>query len=118
MSDKIRDERIDMTIELSGLTVAQAIAMKDMFDMMRKLGSLGSSRFVGYYSDGDGNFRPKPKYTFSAYSNEIEEWADPRNVDPLDNGNESWGNWKNDMYLVDFDPIAWRLHYFEENPDA
>lgn len=114
----IEDGKVDMTIKLAGLTVAQAIAMKDMFEQMRILGGMGGSRFVGYYADGDGNFRPKPEYEFSDYEDVIEQFAKPLDVDPLESGRKTWGEWTDDMYLVDFDVVAWRLHHFEEQHEA
>ena len=30
-----------------------------MLEYMQQLGGLGSSRMISFYSDGDGNFRPK-----------------------------------------------------------
>lgn len=43
-----------------------------MLKTMQRLGSLGSSRLVGIYADGDGDFRP----TFT-FSENVPEEANP-----------------------------------------
>ena len=53
------DTKMDMTIELKGLTKAQAIAIEDMMATWNSLGIMGSSRWTAFYADGDGNFRPE-----------------------------------------------------------
>lgn len=45
--------------------VAQALALQSMFQHWNFLGSVGSSRMIGFYVDGDGNFNPKAKCSFS-----------------------------------------------------
>ena len=48
-----------------------------MLHMMQSLGNLGSSRILGFYSDGDGDFRPK-------FSSDIE-WEEVTPYEPNDN---------------------------------
>lgn len=48
-----------------------------MLHMMQSLGNLGSSRILGFYSDGDGDFRPK-------FSSDIE-WEEITPYEPKDN---------------------------------
>lgn len=36
-----------------------AIAFMSMLKRMQYLGAIGSSRYVAFHADGDGNFRPK-----------------------------------------------------------
>ena len=48
-----------------------------MLHMMQSLGNLGSSRILGFYSDGDGDFRPK-------FSSDIE-WKEVTPYEPKDN---------------------------------
>lgn len=50
-----------------------------MLSYMQRLGGIGSSRKVCFYADGDGDFRPKFKWS-SALSSEAEPVKD-------DNGN-------------------------------
>jgi hypothetical protein len=59
MSDKI-----EMTIKLQ-VTEAQALTLQAMFEYMNELGSVGASRYVAFYADGDGDFQPKAECTYS-----------------------------------------------------
>jgi len=82
-------------VEFDNITEPQAIALEDLFKTMEWCGNIGTSRWTSFYSDGDGNFRPKilidgekPKFT------ELIE------RDKL---------WKDNEYRIDFDAIAWKL---------
>ena len=55
-------ERLKMTVEME-VTESQALALQAMFEHWRVLGGQGSSRYVGFFVDGDGNFKPKCKIT-------------------------------------------------------
>ena len=92
--------KVTMTIRLEGLTLPQAAALRAMFERMRHLGGLGGSRWVAFYADGDGNFRPKPSYEFSHSAETVEEWSE---------GECGW-NSDRDEYRVNFDSIAWKHH--------
>lgn len=102
------DQRIDMTVTFRGVTRAQAIALDAMFRFWQILGSLGSSRWVAFFADGDGNFNPKVEARFS-----IDPYgsADPTEREQLrlkafpTNCEES----VEAMIPVDFDGIAWEL---------
>lgn len=93
----MRNHTVDMTINLRGLTIPQAAAMRAMFQTMRSLGGMGSSRWVSFYADGDGNFRPRPTYRFSAHRQLIKGLS------------EGAGKWEDGDYRVDFDSIAWKM---------
>lgn len=86
-------------------TEAQALALQIMVERWNRLGGWGSSRFVAFYADGDGNFHPKatieqpPEFRsltddMRKHAEKLHTSADP----PL-----------SELYLIDFDPIAWRL---------
>ena len=103
-------DRIDMTITLPDLTQAQAIALHAMFQYWALMGSWGCSRMVGFYVDGDGNFRIKPRIEFSSdiYRDMTEDqkqelWATAHisRVGP----NEMERNPQ-----FDFDPVAWKMN--------
>ena len=47
-----------------------------MLDCMRRLGSMGSSRTVKFYADGDGDYRPRFRYLAPCHP------AQPRVVEP------------------------------------
>ena len=86
-----------MKIEIENLTKAQELAIKSMLATWQCLSGVGASRWVAFYADGDGNFRPKilvdgliPK----EYKNKKGEYMFTE---------------KEDMYKIDFDAIAWDL---------
>lgn len=52
------DPKITFTIKCT-MNARWATQFLGMLKCMQKLGSMGSSRMVEFYSDGDGDFRPK-----------------------------------------------------------
>ena len=52
-------EKIEATFTFKNIDKAQLIALESLFSTMQSLGNVGSSRWVCFYSDGDGNFRPE-----------------------------------------------------------
>ena len=48
-----------------------------MLKTMQYLGGVGSSRVVGLYADGDGDFRPKFKFKRPIFSQDLPEPAKP-----------------------------------------
>jgi hypothetical protein len=65
-----------MTITLQ-VDEAQALAVQAMLKCWNSLGSMGSSRYVAFYVDGDGNFKPKATWV---YSRPISELTDAMNT--------------------------------------
>lgn len=98
------DGRIKMTVELD-VTVPQALAMQAMFEYMNELSSQGASRVAGFFADGDGNFHPKAKCSFSE---EIPELTDGmKKVSAIELKQASYLSIGDRYY--DYDPIAWGL---------
>lgn len=90
--------KIKMTVEMD-VTIPQALALQSMFSYWNQLASQGGSRKVGFYVDGDGNFNPKVKYTFSEKIPELtEKLQKVAIVDDFDGDR-----------MYDFDTIAWML---------
>lgn len=90
-----------LTIEIDNLTEAQAIAIEDLMNRWYTNGEMGHSEWTGFYSDGDGNFRPeikvnghKPKET------NIISYEKKENIE-LYNGILPYG--------IDFDWLAWAI---------
>ena len=93
-------ERIAMTVTLQ-VTVPQALALQSMFEHWNYIGSAGSSRVIGYFVDGDGNFNPKCTWQFSAPVPELtDELRKLSHINIREPGI--------DMDF-DFDGIAWKL---------
>lgn len=73
---------------------------KHHLDLVRvHLGAIGASRWTAFYSDGDGNFRPKIL-------------VDGRKPQPchLTNAKKRWRKvLQEEVYALDFDEIAWAL---------
>ncbi len=57
------NNKVKMYVEMD-VTIPQALALQAMFEYWNALGRNGSSREVGFYCDGDGNFRPECKIGF------------------------------------------------------
>ena len=66
------NERIEMTVTMQ-VTSAQALALKAMFKHWNRLAYLGSSRMIGFFVDGDGNFKPKCEMKFSGLLPELTD---------------------------------------------
>lgn len=92
-------EKIKMKVEME-VTIPQALALQAMFKHWNRLGSWGSSRFISFFVDGDGNFRPNASWFFSERIPELTEELETAAI-VEDDGN---GNLK-----FDFDSIAWKL---------
>jgi len=98
-------ERLEMTVTMQ-VTPAQALALQSMFKHWNRLAGWGSSRMISFYVDGDGNFKPKCKMTFSA--------AIPELTDELEKA-AIVSNDGNGTMSFDFDGVAWRLRELMPN---
>lgn len=92
-------QRLKMTVDLE-VTPAQALALQCMFEHWNALASMGSSRRIGFFVDGDGNFKPKCKFTYSETLPELTDEMRRFSVSEEQNGNR----------LYDYDDIAWLLN--------
>lgn len=92
-------DRIELNVKMQ-VTVPQALALQAMFEHWNRLGSIGSSRMIGFYVDGDGNFQPKCEVTTSVPIPQLTD--DLRQAAMVSND----GNGTVDF---DFDGIAWKL---------
>lgn len=98
-------DRHTIEIYIHNLTRAQAIAIEDLLAIWQQGGSLGCSRWTGFFADGDGNFR-----STCVVNGHIARHQ--RHVPP----EKFWTNgepWRGD-YKIDFDAIAWALRAEEE----
>jgi hypothetical protein len=96
----MKNERLKMTVEME-VTEPQALALQAMFEYWDRLASIGSSRFVAFMVDGDGNFKPRCKVSFSEPIRELT--TEMRAAAVVD---EKYGDRK-----YDFDPIAWMVNH-------
>jgi len=98
-------ERLEMTVRMQ-VTPAQALALQAMFKHWNRLAGWGSSRMIGFFVDGDGNFKPKCEMVFSEPLPELtDELAKAAIVSDDGNGTLNF----------DFDGVAWRLHDLPAN---
>lgn len=95
--------RSKMVIEMN-VTRPQGLALQAMFEYWNYLANIGGSRKVGFYVDGDGNFKPNCNVQFET---DVELTDEMRQISIVE---ESDGN-----RTYDFDPIAWKLHDLEES---
>ena len=92
------DKRITMTVRMQ-VTEAQALTLKAMFEYWNQLSGMGSSRMVGFYVDGDGNFHPKCDVELDTTIRELDDELRELAVVQDKRGEREY----------DFDPIAWRI---------
>ena len=92
-------ERLEITVKMQ-VTPAQALTLQAMFKHWNLLAGQGSSRMIGFYVDGDGNFKPTCECSFSVplpeLTEELEKLAQAKND----------GSGGIDF---DFDGVAWQL---------
>lgn len=95
-------DKFKMTVEFE-VTEPQALALQAMFEHWTHLGNIGSTRVIGFFIDGCGDFQPNCKINFSkqihALTDEMRTKAIIRNT----SGNE----------VYDFDIISYILDYNE-----
>ncbi len=112
-------------IVIDNLTDAQRIAIEDMMSQWVRLGKMGSSRWTAFFADGDGNFQPniridgkEPEPT--DYIKEEDKWKQLqiRKERDMNNG-LTMTMWLalDDVYMMDFDGIAWPLHAEKRNDE-
>lgn len=94
----MNDKRIDFTVTMK-LTKPQALAMKAFFEIWNECAIMGRSRYVAFYVDGDGDFKPNCQVTCPSL--DIELTGDMRKV--ANTGKQTA------EYSIDFDPIAWMV---------
>jgi hypothetical protein len=92
--DESMTERIKMTVTMD-VTIPQALALQAFFEYWNELSKKGSSRFVAFYVDGDGNFKPNAEVSFS---DPVPELTDELRKLALFRPNH-----------FDFDAISWQL---------
>ncbi len=98
-------KKIKMRIEMD-VTVPQALALQALFGYMNYLSNIGSSRDVGFFADGDGNFHPHCEITFDGEIPELTKELQELAV-KSDHGGDR---------VYDFDAIAWKInHQGDEN---
>jgi len=94
-----------MTVKMQ-VTVPQALALQAMFKHWNRLAGWGSSRMIGFFVDGDGNFKPKCECTFSANVPELTDELEKKTI-VSDDGNGTLN--------FDFDSVSWALSDFPSN---
>ena len=98
--------KIEMTITLD-VTIPQAVALQAMFEHWNSLSSMGASRQVSFYVDGDGNFHTHAKCKFSEEVPELDtHLKDLAELSDESSGKDRFGN---PMVSFDYDSIAWYL---------
>ncbi len=102
--EPLKGDRVLMTIQME-VTVPQALTLEAMFEYWNKLGSWGASRYIGFFVDGDGNFKPRARVNMAG---EVPELTDHMRQIAVVNGKP--GLREADHRQYDFDPIAWLVH--------
>jgi hypothetical protein len=103
-----------MTITLDNVNQAQAIALTKMFKYMEYLGNTGSSRMCCFYSDGDGDFRPKVTIDYPEDLPEVSKIDGIITREDIKNArknNEEIININKGDFIIDFDSISWEIYH-------
>lgn len=95
-----KGETTTITIKMEA-TSAQALALKAMFDYWTYLGKVGSSRYVSFMVDGDGDFHPNCEFSSEKELPELTEELRKKAVVKDENGNRKY----------DYDGIAWEIYH-------
>ena len=77
----------------------QALSLQAMFEFWNKLGNQGSSRYVAFMVDGDGDFQPRCKMSYEGNVRPLTQ--EMRDKAIMENGKAD--------YVFDYDPIGWIL---------
>lgn len=93
-----RGEKCKMTVVFE-VKEAQALALQAMFEYWNKLANWGSSRYVAFYCDGDGDFKPNCQISFDKDVRPLtQEMRDKSVAEKVPGSGE---------HLYDYDPICW-----------
>lgn len=97
-------EKITLDIKINNITVAQALAINEMFKQWERFGDAGCSRQVSFMVDGDGDFHPEIQTIFSQKPNwkyfEIaEKFSTPKNGEGCN---------------FDYDNLYYQIRLYEE----
>lgn len=98
-------ERKKLKIEMD-VTESQAITINQMIKQWNQLSSLGGSRYVAFFADGDGNFHPNGKVE--------SEWDLKANEDL---GVFAVEKYKEGVIYMDFDPVSCILSHRRNNSE-
>lgn len=87
------------------VTESQALALQSLFEQWNSLGGMGSSRWTGFYADGDGNFHPRCKIK---YKHGIPRKLNDDIIKAGEIDHKQFGTSKG-SFFVDYDGIGWKL---------
>lgn len=83
------------------VTIPQALALQAMFKHWNRLSSMGSSRMISFYVDGDGDFHPRCNCLFSESIPELTDELEKLAMIQNDG---------NGQIIFDYDGIAYQLN--------
>ena len=105
------DTNETLNIEIKNLTKSQKIAIEQMLHLWVVFGKQGTSRWVNFFADGDGNFHPKIKIN-GEDTKEQKAYFKPDILSYFNSNKSMFGREINEkcyMYNIDFDDVAWQL---------
>jgi hypothetical protein len=107
--EKIEKKFSDLNVTFNNVSQAQAMALIKMFKYMEYCGDIGHSAMCGFYSDGDGDFRPKIIYNYSELlpniDNNIGIMTNEKIEEAIKN-NRRIAKINQGDFFIDFDTIA------------
>ena len=109
--DLAKDGKLLMTVTME-VKESQALALKQFFECWNSLSSMGSSRMVSFFVDGDGDFKPNCQIQ---YSKDLEALSLPEDkLNFILNGAKVSKDGEEPI-AFDYDSVAWRLRSIKNN---
>lgn len=71
----MKEPAVDLTITLRNLTKAQAITFVNFAKELELCGKMGRSRYIAFFADGDGDFRPQLEHNLAISEEELSHYA-------------------------------------------
>lgn len=100
-----QDDKIQMTVTME-VKESQAVALQEFFKCWNSLASMGSSRMVSFYVDGDGDFKPNCQISFSK---EPEVLSLPEEQLKFILNGARISKDGEEPIAYDYDSVAWRM---------
>ena len=101
-----------LNLQLDNLTDAQVIAFVKMINWIEDCGNVGTSRYISFFADGDGDCRIRSSYNiYGSKSDELTNLIDNHKFiydNKLENDYSEHKEIK-----IDYDQYAWELNDIE-----
>lgn len=70
------NNKTDLTITLKNITLPQAVAFVHFAKKLEYCGRVGQTRYVAFYADGDGDFRPTVEHNLDMSDEQLAKYRE------------------------------------------